>query len=458
MNLRWEIFLLIFIYISFVSNIPLTVSCSSSSISFLADKYTSFSIDYDVETEHNKYTTNGNSSVLIAIDSHLLGPEEYFRDELDVIEVFEYWFVPFEERFGIDFHVEKVTTFTPTLNDSLDDSISNVPDQIGWNFSTNLNDPLVNGNGYDWLIIYQEYYGQGRNRVNAVNGNALIIAHYQPLEWTSRQLILLHEIGHLFSAVHYENGYIPPSWYNGTFNATHSIMSYTDLRTLHVQGWDKDNLPIDEHNYLLINSSKYRFDLNDADLDGLPNYYEYRHGLKPNFNDLESDLDNDGLSNIMEYTYGTDPTQCDSDSDNFSDWGEVYLGTNPMNSSSTPSISIPIILAWTEDRTIEVNKDFNLEWRGLSSNRDYYEIYKNSTLQTHNDWSTELITFSIKEDKSGKWNFTCLVVDQLGNKVSASIFIQVTSSRNTPQSFLGSFLAIFVIAFIFRKNLSRKYA
>ncbi len=457
MDFRWKIIFLIFIYVPCISHIQLTVSYSNSSVYFLTDNYNSISIDNDVETEHKKYTPDGNSSVLIALDSHLLGPEEYFIDELDVIETFENWFVPFEERFGTNFHVKNVTTYTPTINDSLDDSMSNVPDQIGWKLSTNLNDPRVNGNGYDWLIIYQEYYGQGRNRVNAINGNTLIIAHYQLASWTSRQLILLHEISHLFSAVHYEDGYIPPSWYNGTlFNTTHSIMSYNDLITLHAQGWDKDNLPIDEHNYLLINGSKYRFDLNDADLDGLPNYYEYRFGLNPNYNDLESDLDNDGLSNHMEFTYGTDPAEDDSDSDNFSDWGEVYLGSNPLNSSSTPSISIPIILAWTEDRTIELNRDINLEWRSLSSNRDYYEIYKNDTLQTHDDWSTELINYSIKGNMGGKWNYTCLVVDQLGNKASASIFIQVTSSRNTHLNFLDCFLAIFVLAFIFRKTFFKK--
>ncbi|MHA1969882.1 MAG: hypothetical protein ACW964_19075 [Candidatus Hodarchaeales archaeon] len=313
MNNQWKIFLVVFIFISFVSNLPLTISSYSDSVSFLTDKPTSKNLDYYIETEHNLYTPSGNSSVLIAIDSNLLGPDEYFENELTVIESFETWFQPFEKRFNIDFHVKNITTFSPTINDSLDDSIIKVPDQLGWNLSSKINDPLVNGNGYDWLILYQEYYGQGRNRVNAINGNALIIAHYQPLDWTSRQLILLHEIGHLFSAVHYDDGYVPPSWYG---EAEYSIMNYTDLLTLHAQGWDKANMPIDEHNFELINQSKYRFDLTDADMDGLPNYYEYRHGLNPNYDDSESDSDNDGLSNILEFTHGTNPNNGDSDKSN----------------------------------------------------------------------------------------------------------------------------------------------
>ncbi|MHA2304746.1 MAG: hypothetical protein ACXACU_05075, partial [Candidatus Hodarchaeales archaeon] len=435
-------------------NLPLTISSYSDSVSFLTDKPTSKNLDYYVETEHNLYTPSGNSSVLIAIDSNLLGPDEYFENDLTVIESFETWFQPFEKKFNIDFHVKNITTFSPTINDSLDDSIIKVPDQLGWNLSSKINDPLVNGNGHDWLIVYQEYYRQGRNRVNAINGNALIIAHYQPLDWTSRQLILLHEIGHLFGAVHFEDGFIPQSWYYEGENK--SIMSYDDLVTLNLDGWDKSNMSIDEHNFELINQSKYRFDLTDADMDGLPNYYEYRHGLNPNYDDSESDSDNDGLSNILEFTHGTNPNNGDSDSDSYSDWAEIFSSSNPMNSSVFPSIYIPIVLAWTEDLTIKANIEFNLEWRGLSSNRDYYEIYKNNTILTRNDWSKELITYTGKESTGPNWNFTCLVADQSGNIARASIFIRIITSQNTPLGILEIIVAVFLIGLIATKKLFRK--
>jgi hypothetical protein len=416
-------------------------------------------LDYQTETVHNEYFPDGNSSVLIAIDANLIGSDKYFIDFSDAVQVFEKWFEPFELCFNLDFHVKNVTTFTPTFNDSLDDSIVKVPEQLSWNLASSITDPNVNGNGYDWLLIYQEFYGLGRNRVNSVKGNALIIAHNQPLDWTSRQLILLHEIGHIFGAIHFEDGYVPSSWYG---DAEYSIMNYTDLRTLHNQGWDRENLPIDDHNFELINDTKYRFDQNDADGDTQPNYYEYRHGLEPNNNDSLLDLDNDGLTNFLEYIHGTDPRNTDSDSDGYSDWAEVYLDTAPMNSSEIPSITSPIILPWTESISINVNDPFTLEWRALSSNPDYYEIYRNETLQVHEDWSNELIEFPITGTAAGSWNFTCLVVDLDGDLEKISIFIRIIKIQNTPVSFFEIFFALVLIGLFhqefrsFRVNKSKK--
>ena len=162
-------------------------------------------------TEFNSYQPDGNISVLVAVDTNLLGEDEFFLDYSDVTLGFENWFIPFETRFDIDFHVCNVTTFTPDEDDSLDISIEKVANNLSWTFSTGVNDTLVNGNDYDFLIVFQEEYNTGRNRVNAIYGNALIISHNQL--WTSDQLILLHEIGHLFGAIHYDEGYVPPEWY-----------------------------------------------------------------------------------------------------------------------------------------------------------------------------------------------------------------------------------------------------
>ncbi|MFX0087911.1 MAG: hypothetical protein ACFFAU_19825 [Candidatus Hodarchaeota archaeon] len=405
-------------------------------------------INYETESVHNKYFPDGNSSVLIAIDSNLIGSDKYFIDFSDVVQVFEKWFEPFELRFHLDFHVKNVTTFIPAFNDSLDDSIVKVPNQLSWNLSSGITDPNVNGNGYDWLIIYQELYGLGRNRVNAVKGNALIIAHNQPFDWTSKQLILLHEIGHIFGAIHLEDGYIPSSWYG---DAEYSIMNYTDLSTLHNQGWDRENLPIDEHNFELINDSKYRFDQNDADEDTLPNYFEFRHGLDPNNNDSLLDLDKDGLNNFLEYKHGTDPKNTDSDTDGYSDWAEVYVGSSPLNSSEIPLILNPIIIPWTENITINLNEPFTLEWRAISSNPNFYEIYRNDTIQVHEDWIPELIEFPITGTPAGSWNFTCLVVDLDGDLEKSSIFVQIIKSQKTPIYFFELFFPLFLIALFHQK-------
>ena len=43
----------------------------------------------------------------------------------------------------------------------------------------------------------------------------------------------------------------------------------------------------------------------DADLDGMPNLWEYEMDLDPRFHDSGLDPDNDGLTNIEEYLFGS---------------------------------------------------------------------------------------------------------------------------------------------------------
>lgn len=435
------LFVLVFPSIIPSKNIPVCKISLTSAIKIL---------DYDNETEHNRYLPNGNSSVLIALDSKLLGPDKFFTDVNYTIEIFEGWVEPFEKKFNINFQIRNITTFTPALNDSLDDSLVKVPEQLSWTLSSGVADPKVNGNGYDMLIIYQEHYGLGRNRVNSIKGNALIIAHNQPLGWTSRQLILLHEIGHLFGALHDEYGVVPPLWYG---SAEYSIMNYTDLKTLHhLTGWDTENLPIDDHNYDLINDTKYRFDQNDADGDGLPNYYEFRHNLDPNTNDSLLDLDNDGLSNSGEFIHGTDPKNSDSDTDGFSDWAEVYLGTAPMNSSDIPIVNNPLIFSSIESVSINIKEPLILEWRALSSNPKYYAVYKNNTLLINNSWTKELIKVSIENKIAGFWNFTCLVVDLDGDFARNSITVHLIKDQGTPLNIFDFFFALIVFSIILTRK------
>jgi len=57
----------------------------------------------------------------------------------------------------------------------------------------------------------------------------------------------------------------------------------------------------------------------DSDRDGLPDGWEFRHGLSPLVPDDTQDADNDGLSNREEYQLGTNPQAWDSDYDAFPD-------------------------------------------------------------------------------------------------------------------------------------------
>jgi hypothetical protein len=397
-------------------------------------------------TTFNQYIPDGNCSVLVALDSNLLGKNNYFSSESIVQQIVKRWFKPFEDRFELAFHVKNITTFTPAENDSLDVSMEKVPEQISWKLSAGIDAENVEGNSFDWLFIYQENYVGGRNRANAVHGNAFIIAHNQPV--FDRQLIFLHEVGHLYGGVHDNDGNVDPDWYYD--DEEYSIMDYMDLMALEDR-WDGKSLPLDKHNFEIINSSKYRFDLKDPELDGLPNYFEYRYGFDPTINDSCFDYDNDGLSNLEEYEYGTNPIDKDSDQDGFSDWAEKHLNTSPINAFEIPEVNIPIIIPWTKQRVFTEKEEFNLTWRGISSNPDYYEIFQNDSLVIHRSWESELIQYQIEESTPGFWNYTCQVVDIDGNRSKSEILIQIRSVNKTALSLLGPILCILCL-FIIKKN------
>jgi hypothetical protein len=397
-------------------------------------------------TAYNQYIPDGNCSVLVALDSNLLGEGNYFSSELIVQQIIKNWFKPFEDRFNLNFHVKNVTTFTPREDDSLDVSMEKVPEEISWRLAAGVDAENVEGNGYDWLFIYQENYLGGQNRANAIYGNAFIIAHNQPV--FDRQLIFLHEVGHLFGGAHNNMGEVNPNWYQ---EEEYSIMDYEDVITLE-DSWDGESLPLDEHNFEIINSTRNRFDLKDPELDGLPNYYEYRYGIEPTINDSHNDHDNDGLTNLEEYQYGTNPVDKDSDQDGFSDWAENYLITSPINSSEVPEVNTPIIIPWMTQKTINEKEPCNLTWRGISSNPSYLEIYQNDSLLIHSPWESELIQYQLEDPTPGFWNFTCLVVDNDGDKSTSEILLKISSVSNPTILILGPLLGILCLTISKKKK------
>ena len=69
----------------------------------------------------------------------------------------------------------------------------------------------------------------------------------------------------------------------------------------------------------------------DLDGDGMADGWERRAGLNPTLNDAAGDPDADGLSNLQEYLAGTNPFLSDTDGDGLSDGQEVLvLNTNPL--------------------------------------------------------------------------------------------------------------------------------
>ncbi|MFX1514962.1 MAG: hypothetical protein ACFFC6_01545 [Promethearchaeota archaeon] len=400
-------------------------------------------------TDYNRYIPDGNCSVLLALDTNLLGEENYFSSEQVAKQLFKSWLKPFEDRFGLNFHIMNVTPFTPGKNDNLTVSMEKIPIELSWNLAAGVNADDVEGNGYDWLLIYQKYYGGGRNQANAINGNALIIAHDQLI--FDRQLILLHEVGHLFGGVHDTEGNVNPNWYQGE---VYSIMDYWDLIELDDK-WDGQSLPLDKVNFNTMNATKYRFDQKDPELDGLPNYYEYRYGLDPTINDSYHDYDNDGLLNLEEYQYGTNPRDKDSDRDGFSDWAENYLEISPINSSEFPEVNVPIILPWISQKIINEKEPFNLIWRGISSNPSYYELFQNESLLIHNSWEDEVIQYQLENPTPGIWNYTCYVVDTDGDTSKSEILLQIRSVSKTTIILLGPLFGIVCLIY-FRKRILKQ--
>ncbi len=66
--------------------------------------------------------------------------------------------------------------------------------------------------------------------------------------------------------------------------------------------FDADGLTAWEENLLGTNDNNP-----DTDSDGMPDLWEYSHGLNPLANDANTDSDGDGATNLQEYQAGTDP-------------------------------------------------------------------------------------------------------------------------------------------------------
>jgi hypothetical protein len=72
----------------------------------------------------------------------------------------------------------------------------------------------------------------------------------------------------------------------------------------------------------------------DTDGDGLPDIWEFTHGLNPiDPSDATADPDRDGLTNSQEFTLGTKPGSSDTDGDGLGDGWERQHGLDPASPS-----------------------------------------------------------------------------------------------------------------------------
>ncbi|MDJ0911298.1 MAG: S8 family serine peptidase [Woeseiaceae bacterium] len=91
-----------------------------------------------------------------------------------------------------------------------------------------------------------------------------------------------------------------------------------------------------------------RFEVADADGDGMPADWEQQYGLDPNDpSDATLDPDSDQLTNLQEFQAGTSPLNADSDNDSMPDGWEVQYSLDPTDAN---------------DRNIDSDSDALLNW------------------------------------------------------------------------------------------------
>ena len=100
----------------------------------------------------------------------------------------------------------------------------------------------------------------------------------------------------------------------------------------------------------------------DSDGDGMPDVYEFAHGLNPAVDDGGLDPDSDGWSNLVEYQHGTDPRNRDTDGDGIPDSLDpdprvASVGGVSLEAAVYARVTDPTQLAFAPDGTLYAGAD-----------------------------------------------------------------------------------------------------
>ncbi|HEX7772432.1 MAG TPA: Ig-like domain-containing protein, partial [Pyrinomonadaceae bacterium] len=121
-------------------------------------------------------------------------------------------------------------------------------------------------------------------------------------------------------------------------NSFFATVSNTGLVTINNMPLFPSTLVITAINEGVIGTFSFQLQPNtDVDNDGMPNDYEVRNGLNPNFaGDAAQDADFDGLTNLQEFQGGTAPRDPDTDRDGISDGANDPDGSGPIIAGPDP--------------------------------------------------------------------------------------------------------------------------
>ena len=102
------------------------------------------------------------------------------------------------------------------------------------------------------------------------------------------------------------------------------------------------------------------YELADTDGDGLPDYWEAANGTDPLVPDAGDDPDADGLTNLDEYQNHTNPINPDTDGDGWDDGTELQVGTDPLDVTDFPVVSVTITGPTAADTYTTTNSTIDL--------------------------------------------------------------------------------------------------
>ncbi|MCB2181088.1 MAG: right-handed parallel beta-helix repeat-containing protein [Desulfobulbaceae bacterium] len=180
----------------------------------------------------------------------------------------------------------------------------------------------------------------------------------------------------------------------------------------------------------------------DKDLDGMPNGWEYDHGLNPSLYDAFDDKDGDGYCNLREYLGGTQPDNCaDTPAP-----GEIYVdignssGTidgsavHPFNTIQTGILvaadnDTVLVAPGTYQENISIDKSISLIGHRAENTIIDASTATSSAVHCRNMSHGEISGFSISGGTSAGILCDNSIVDIRNNIISNTIALQDTDGH-----------------------------